>query len=154
MQNARVCLPRMICQKLCSCPPMTDKLSGITLRLKKKKDLDSNIDDEALKPDFLSSIRDQVTSFSADRLRNWLDVENHARTLAPIMGIHPEKFENAKNAVGAQKVSCAVVIMLPLGKCIRDFGAYFHSITLGQKQNQFDPLSLIKRLSKTNKPTI
>lgn len=106
---------------------MTDKLSGITLRLKKKKDLDSNIDDEALKPDFLSSIRDQVTSFSADRLRNWLDVENHARTLAPIMGIHPEKFENAKNAVEAQKVSCAVVIMLPLGKCIRDFGAYFHT---------------------------
>lgn len=48
-----------------------------------------------------------------------------------MMGIHPETFEKAKNAVGAQKASCAIFIMLQLGKRIRDFGAYFHSITLG-----------------------
>lgn len=71
-----------------------------------------------------------------------------------MMGIHPETFEKAKNAVGAQKTSCAIFIMLQLGKRIRDFGAYFHSITLGQRQNQFDPLALIKRLSETNERTV
>lgn len=119
-----------------------------------KKDLDSNIGDEALKPNLLTSVCDQATSFSPERLRNWLDIENHARTLAPMMGIHPETFEKAKNAVGAQKASCAIFIMLQLGKRIRDFGAYFHSITLGQRQNQFDPLALIKRLSETNERTV
>ncbi len=143
-------------------PPETLKLpanDGQTVRHQskseeEKKDLDSKLGDEALKPDLLTSVCDQATSFSTERLRNWLDIENHARTLAPMMGIHPETFEKAKNAVGAQKASCAIFIMLQLGKRIRDFGAYFHSITLGQRQNQFDPLALIKRLSETNERTV
>lgn len=143
-------------------PPETLKLpanDGQTVRHqskseKEKKDLDSKLGDEALKPDLLTSVCDQATSFSTEILRNWLDIENHARTLAPMMGIHPETFEKAKNAVGAQKASCAIFIMLQLGKRIRDFGAYFHSITLGQRQNQFDPLALIKRLSETNERTV
>ena len=138
-------------------PPETVELpanDGQTVRHQskseeEKKDLDSNIGNEALKPDLLTSVCDQATSFSTERLRNWLDIENHARTLAPMMGIHPDTFEKAKNAVGAQKASCAIFIMLQLGKRIRDFGAYFHSITLGQRQDQFDPMALIKRLSKT-----
>lgn len=142
-------------------PPETMELpanDGQTVRHQskseeEKKDLDSNIDNEALKPDLLTSVCDQATSFSTERLRNWLDIENHARTLAPMMGIHPETFEKAKEAVGAQKASCAIFIMLQLGKRIRDFGAYFHSITLGQRQAQFDPTALITRLSKTSMQT-
>ena len=138
-------------------PPETVELpanDGQTVRHQskseeEKKDLDSNIGNEALKPDLLTSVCDQATSFSTKRLRNWLDIENHARTLAPMMGIHPDTFGKAKIAVGAQKASCAIFIMLQLGKRIRDFGAYFHSITLGQRQDQFDPVALIKRLSKT-----
>ena len=138
-------------------PPETVELpanDGQTVRHQskseeEKKDLDSNIGNEALKPDLLTSVCDQATSFSTERLRNWLEIENHARTLAPMMGIHPDTFEKAKDAVGAQKASCAIFIMLQLGKRIRNFGAYFHSITLGQRQDQFDPMALIKRLSKT-----
>ena len=143
-------------------PPETMELpanDGQTVRHQskseeEKKDLDSNIGLEALKPNLLTSVCDQATSFSTERLRNWLDIENHARTLAPMMGIHAETFEKAKNAVGAQKASCAIFIMLQLGKRIRDFGAYFYSITLGQRQNQFDPLALIKRLSENNERTV
>ncbi|GAB5463327.1 plasmid replication protein RepC [Hoeflea alexandrii] len=138
-------------------PPETMELpakDGQTVRHQskseeEKKDLDRNIDDEALTPDLLASVCDQARSFSTERLRNWLDIENHARSLAPMMGIHPETFEKAKNAVGARKASCAIFIMLELGQRIRDFGAYFHSITMGQRQDQFDPVALIKRLSKT-----
>ncbi|QFT95400.1 hypothetical protein FIU86_21285 (plasmid) [Roseovarius sp. THAF9] len=117
---------------------------------KGKKDLESNVGNEALTPDLLTSVCNQATSFSTQRLRSWLDIENHARTLAPMMGIHPETFEKAKKTIGAQKASCAIFIMLQLGQRIRDFGAYFHSITLGQRQTQFDPAALIKRASKTN----
>lgn len=118
-----------------------------------KKDLDSIVVGEELKPDLLTSVCDQATSFSAEKLRNWLDIENHARTLAPMMGIHPETFEKAKIARGSQAASSAIFIMLQLGQRIRDFGAYFHSITLGQRQKQFDPVALVKRLAESGERT-
>lgn len=118
-----------------------------------KKDLDRHASNDALNPELLVAVCDQATSFSTQKLRNWLDIENHARTLAPMMGIHPSTFENAKNTIGTQRASSAIFIMLQLGKRIRDFGAYFHSITLGKRQRQFDPLTLIKRLSETCEQT-
>lgn len=115
-----------------------------------KKDLEEMVSTKTLKPELLTSVCDQATAFATEKLRNWTDIEAHARNLAPMMGIHPETFEKAKKTVGAQKASCAIFIILQLGQRIRDFGAYFHSITLGQRQTQFDPVSLIKRLSRTN----
>ncbi|MEI4197734.1 plasmid replication protein RepC [Roseovarius sp. E0-M6] len=115
-----------------------------------KKDLEDMVSNERLKPEQLTSVCDQATAFATEKLRDWMDIEAHARNLAPMMGIHPETFEKAKKTVGAQKASCAIFIMLQLGQRIRDFGAYFHSITLGQRQTQFDPVPLIKRLSRTN----
>ena len=116
--------------------------------VKVKKDLEGAQDVETFEPRLLTTVCDQAISFTTSELRSWLDIESHARTLAPMMGIHPETFEKAKNAIGARKASCAIFIILQLGKRIRDFGAYFHSITLGQRQDQFDPASLIRRLSK------
>jgi replication initiation protein RepC len=117
---------------------------------KEKKDLESKSHNTNLSPEKLISVCDQAVSFSTDQLRNWFDIENHARTLAPMMGIHPETFEKAKNIVGTQKASCAIFIMLQLGQRIRDFGAYFHSITLGQRRSQFNPAALVERLSATS----
>jgi replication initiation protein RepC len=118
-----------------------------------EKDLEERRTSNALKPELLASVCDQATAFSTDKLRDWLEIENHARTLAPMMGIHPETFEKAKAVVGAQKASCAIFILLQLGQRIRNFGAYFHSITLGRHQKRFDPAALIKRLSKTSELT-
>ena len=95
----------------------------------------------------LTALCDQATSFATSPLKSWNEVENHARTLAPMMGIDPGSFEKAKNAVGAIKASSAIFIMLQLGSQIRDFAAYFHSITLGGRQHQFDPATLLRRLS-------
>ncbi len=118
-----------------------------------EKDLEERRTSNALKPELLASVCDQATAFSTDKLRDWLEIENHARTLAPMMGIHPETFEKAKAVVGAQKASCAIFILLQLGQRIRNFGAYFHSITLGRHQKRFDPAALIKRLSKASELT-
>jgi len=76
--------------------------------------------------------------------------ERHAHTLAPMMGIHKETFNKAIATVGSIKASCAIFIMLQLGNSIRDFSAYFHSITLGNRRDQFEPAILLKRLSKTH----
>jgi len=117
--------------------------------IKEQKDLEDKQASEPPAIQKLISICDQAISFTTNRLHSWVDIENHARTLAPMMGIHSSTFDKAKTAVGAEKASCAIFIILQLGKQIRDFGAYFHSITLGKRVQQFDPAVLLDRLSKT-----
>jgi replication initiation protein RepC len=118
--------------------------------IKEQKDLEDKQVNEPPAIQKLISICDQAISFSTNRLHSWLDIENHARTLAPMMGIHSNTFDKAKTAVGAEKASCAIFIILQLGSQIRDFGAYFHSITLGKRVQQFDPTVLLDRLSKAD----
>ncbi len=121
--------------------------------IKEQKDLEGKQANEPLAIQKLISICDQAISFTTNRLHSWVDIENHARTLAPMMGIHSNTFDKAKTAVGAEKASCAIFIILQLGKQIRDFGAYFHSITLGKRVQQFNPAVLLDRLSKTDSIT-
>ncbi|MDU9006680.1 plasmid replication protein RepC [Sedimentitalea todarodis] len=117
--------------------------------IKEQKDLESRRSIKIPELQTLTSVCNQATSFASDSLESWHDVENHARTLAPMMGIHSSTFENARNAVGTEKVSCAIFIMLQLGSKIRNFGAYFHSITLGRREPHFDPTTLLQRLSRS-----
>ncbi len=137
--------------------PETMKLSandGQTVRhqsrsKKEYNDLESELDSETLPLQALKTVCNEATSFATNPLENWQDVETHARTLAPMMGIHESIFESAANKVGTKKASCAIFIILQMSKRIRDFGAYFHSITLGRREIDFNPSLLLKRLSRS-----
>ncbi len=138
--------------------PKTTKVSvndGQTVRhlsksVKEQKDSRDQVSENKIAPSQLTAVCDQATSFSNRELRNWTEIECHAHTLAPMMGIHKETFNKARATVGSIKASCAIFIMLQLGNSIRDFSAYFHSITLGNRRDQFDPAILLRRLSKTH----
>ena len=114
---------------------------------KEDKDLERRETTENPKIRTLTTVCSEATAFATNMLRTWDDVDHHARTLAPMMGIHTTTYEKAKTAIGPQKASCAIFIMLQLGNRIRNFGAYFHSITLGRRVNQFNPSLLLERLS-------
>ncbi|WP_417210380.1 plasmid replication protein RepC [Antarctobacter sp.] len=116
---------------------------------KEQKDLERTNDHETPELKTLTTVCDQARSFTTSPLRDWLDVENHARTLAPMMGIHTSTFEQAAKKVGSQKASCAIFLILQLGNRIRNFGAYFHSITLGRREPAFNPSHLLERLSRS-----
>jgi replication initiation protein RepC len=116
---------------------------------KEQKDLERAQSNETPAFRTLTSVCDQATSFAATPLRSWDEVEHHARTLAPMMGIHSDTFEQALKKIGAQKASAAIFIMLQLGNRIRNFGAYFHSITLGRREQQFNPVVLLERLTRS-----
>ncbi|TMV07443.1 plasmid replication protein RepC [Arenibacterium halophilum] len=116
---------------------------------KEQKDLESGTDIKTLPLQTLTTICDQATSFATHSLKNWHDVESHARTLAPMMGIHESTFESAAKKIGSQKASCAIFIILQMNNRIRDFGAYFHSITLGRRAIDFNPSRLLERLSRS-----
>lgn len=115
---------------------------------KERIDIESARESETPPLIALTTVCDQATSFATNSLRNWLEVESHARTLAPMMGIHATIFEKAARKVGSQKASCAIFIILQLGSRIRDFGAYFHSITLGRRETEFNPSLILQRLSR------
>ncbi|WP_372834326.1 plasmid replication protein RepC [Puniceibacterium confluentis] len=114
---------------------------------KEDKDLEERPTPDTPDVRTLTTVCDQATAFSTNRLGTWKDVEDHARTLAPMMGIHITTFEKAAKTVGSQKASCAIFILLQLGQRIRNFGAYFHSLTLGRRVHQFNPSLLLKRLA-------
>lgn len=116
---------------------------------KGKKDLETTRNNETPAVQTLTAVCDQAASFATNSLRNWLDVERHARTLAPMMGIHESTFEKAARKIGAQKASCAIFIILQMSSRVRDFGAYFHSITLGRREADFNPSFLLERLSRS-----
>ncbi|RKF12725.1 replication initiator RepC [Roseovarius spongiae] len=116
---------------------------------KEQKELDSKSGNETPALQTLTTVCDQATSFATNSLRNWFEVESHARTLAPMMGIHESVFEKAARKIGSQKASCAIFIILQMSNRIRDLGAYFHSITLGRRETDFNPSRLLERLSGT-----
>ncbi|MCC5954618.1 MAG: replication initiator RepC [Natronohydrobacter sp.] len=113
-------------------------------------DLDTPEQHETPEPQELTAICDQATAFAPAALRSWPDIEHHARTLAPMMGIHASSFEEAQRTVGSRKASCAIFIMLQFGNRIRNFGAYFHSLTLGRRASEFNPKLVLERLVRSD----
>ena len=120
---------------------------------KEQKDLESGTNSQTPPLQTLTTVCEQATSFATNSLRTWHDVESHARTLAPMMGIHESTFEKAAKKIGSQKASCAIFIILQMNNRIRDFGAYFHSITLGRRETDFNPSLLLERLSSSGAAT-
>lgn len=89
----------------------------------------------------------EAMAFSATPLRTWDDVERHAQNLAPMMGIQLGTFHEASKRVGSMKAATAIFILLQLGERVRNYAAYFHSITLGKRANAFKPAAILERLS-------
>ncbi|MCX7560563.1 plasmid replication protein RepC [Sulfitobacter sp. F26204] len=115
--------------------------------IKKQKELENDLSDKAPAIEKLMSICDQAMAFTTKRPDNWTEVRNHARTLAPMMGIHTTLFDKAIEAIGEETASSAIFIVLQLGDRVRDFAAYFHSITLGRRVMNFNPTRALEKLS-------
>ena len=97
----------------------------------------------------LTAVCTEAVAFAATPLQTWSEIRQHAGTLAPMMGIPPEAFALASRAIGHERASAAVFILLQLGQRVRNFAAYFQSITLGRKAQDFPPARLLDRLART-----
>lgn len=114
-----------------------------------QKDLDKTLNPTQPQLETLLAVCDQAAGFAVEELTSWSDVETHAQTLAPMMGIHPSKFADTRRAIGDRRAACAIFIVLQMGKRIRNLAAYFHSITIGRKSAQFDPARLLRNMAAT-----
>ena len=95
----------------------------------------------------LTAVCREATAFAPAPLRTWGDIERHAQNLAPMMGIQPSTFHEATRRVGSKRTATAVFILLQLGPRVRNYAAYFHSITLGKRAVGFKPAAVLERLS-------
>ncbi|MCC5975754.1 MAG: replication initiator RepC [Rubellimicrobium sp.] len=95
----------------------------------------------------LTAVCREATAFAPAHLRTWEDIERHAQNLAPMMGIQPGTFHEASKRLGSKRTAAAIFILLQLGPQVRNYAAYFHSITLGKRAASFKPLAILARLS-------
>lgn len=120
---------------------------------KEEKDIDGDACDEKPSLALLTATCTEATTFASDPLRSWGDVARHAEKLAPMMGIQPNTFAAAIRRVGQEGAASAIFISLQLGARIRNFAAYFHSITLGRRSSSFNPAQLLHRMSQRHMRT-
>jgi len=97
----------------------------------------------------LAAVCTEAAAFATSPLRTWEDVGKHAQMLAPMMGITPATFAEARRNIGSEKTASAVFLLLQLGQRVRNHAAYFHSITIGRKTADFHPWHLLERLSRS-----
>lgn len=76
------------------------------------------------------------------------DVVNHARTLAPMMGIDRATYHAAESRLGALEAAVTVWGLLEMQGKIRQIGAYFRALTTGAKSAGFDPWAFVGRLAQ------
>lgn len=119
--------------------------------MSKKIEKDSEGAQNATLPDVqtLAAVCTEAAAFATGPLKTWEDVGQHAQMLAPMMGIAPATFAEARRNIGSEKAASAIFLLLQLGHRVRNHAAYFHSITIGRKTADFRPSHLLERLSRS-----
>jgi replication initiation protein RepC len=114
-----------------------------------KESIDKETDEPKRQPNIglLSAVCTEACSFALNAIKTWEDVETHARTMAPMMGIDAHLFEQAAEKQSAWKAASAIFILLQMGRKVRSFAAYFQSLTTGAKSHLFDPGRVLLRMS-------
>lgn len=97
----------------------------------------------------------EALTYASEPIRTERDAVNHARLLAPMMGIPLRHFDRAVEQHSAMTITALTWQLLQRGDAIRHPSAYFYAATLGARTSQLDPMRWIKttlrqRLSADN----
>lgn len=90
----------------------------------------------------------EAVVFALRKIHTIADVIDHARSLAPMMGIDAQSYERAQHKIGPFRTATTIWAMMQFHHRIKAAGAYFRAITYGTKSQGFDPVRLIRQLAK------
>lgn len=110
----------------------------------KKEHLDSK--DQPVTLAMLADACPEATSYLETQPQSANDVIDHARRLAPMMGIDRSSYQLAEERLGALGAAVSVWGLMQMQGKIRQIGAYFRSLTSGKRSTGFDPWALVHRL--------
>lgn len=112
-----------------------------------KELIDKKAAPDDISVDDIVSACPEVAEFSLRKIRTEADVIAHARSLAPMVGIDAPTYGQAIAVLDPMRAALAVWIVVKFHERVRNAGAYFRAITSGARSHNFDPYSLIHRLS-------
>ena len=113
-----------------------------------KKEAAGSSQDHQITMSILVEACQEAASYLQQPPESASDVIEHARTLAPMMGIDRTMYRTAEAKLGELSTAVTVWGLLQLQGKIRQLGAYFRAITVGEKSDSFDPWEMIGRLIK------
>jgi len=87
----------------------------------------------------------EAASYLAEPIASTLAVINHAKRLAPMIGIDKLCYEAAEKAKGALETALSIWVLLELQGQIHRIGAYFRAITQGSRSGSFDARKMIDK---------
>lgn len=102
----------------------------------------------------LVSTCSEAAQFLLRKIDTPQDVIAHARTLAPMIGIDNRTYHAAENHLGPLGSALTVWAIMQFHDRVRSLGAYFRAITSGAKSKGFNPVDLIKQLSKSQRAVV
>ncbi len=106
----------------------------------------STIEKNITVPELLAACP-EAAGFSLRKIETVQDVVDHARTLAPMIGINSQTYEAAQARLGPLKTAATVWAILQFHDKITSVGAYFRSITTGSRSQDYSVEKLVRRLS-------
>ncbi|WP_102108992.1 plasmid replication protein RepC [Oceaniglobus roseus] len=121
--------------------------AGETAGAVKKPSPGKPVDLNALKAACPDAVELAMTRIAAPQ-----DVIEHARQLAPMIGIDRSALLEAERRLGCLGAAVTVWALLQIRSRIRQTGAYFRSLTSGARSAGFNPWTMIRRLTHRSSP--
>lgn len=96
----------------------------------------------------LTTVCKDAVDLAQTPIDGWNDVDIQARFLAKMMGIPDQAYETTCGLIGKVRTAVTVFIMVQTASRIRDFSAYFYSVTRGNRAHRFEPAEILKSMGK------
>ncbi|MGV1895081.1 plasmid replication protein RepC [Agrobacterium vitis] len=96
----------------------------------------------------LKTLCPQINDYAKDGISEWSDLIRAADTVRTMLGISPDAWLKAKQAMGEQAAAITVSVMLERAEAIRSAGGYLRTLTDKAEQGQFSVYPMLQALEK------
>ncbi|MVA25760.1 plasmid replication protein RepC [Agrobacterium vitis] len=96
----------------------------------------------------LKTLCPQINDYAKDGISEWNDLIRSADTVRTMLGISPDAWLKAKQAMGEQAAAITVAVMLERAEAIRSAGGYLRTLTEKAEQGQFSVYPMLQALEK------
>ena len=96
--------------------------------------------------DRLLSACPQIRDYARDGIANWRDLLATANLVRSMLGVSPDAWEKARQAMGEHQAGAVIACMLERAEAIRSPGGYLRSLTEKAESGHFSVLRMIEAL--------
>ncbi|WP_429932146.1 plasmid replication protein RepC [Agrobacterium vitis] len=96
----------------------------------------------------LKTLCPQINDYAKDGISEWNDLIRAADTVRTMLGISPDAWLKAKQAMGEQAAAITVAVMLERAETIRSAGGYLRTLSDKAEHGQFSVYPMLQALEK------